>query len=345
MEHASLLLLQSQGHRRFKSQRKWCKKGKPPQAPTLNHLTPIINAPVPPALQQQPESTSHFRAILHPPKTLSPVSTHQYTTRLRRILSAFRIITHRNAKTQSSTLQPQPEFHPNPNSDPNPSSDPNSNPNPNPDSSPNPNPYPDLLQETLPTVLNLDSHGKPLSYSSAKSGPDRHFWLIAEAEEICRLILSGTLLPIHYAAIPYDRLGDVVYYNPVVKQKWNDNGTIKFRVRDTAGGNLLDVPYDVSARTASLDVVKMLLHSTISDNKKWFTIDIKDFYLGTHLPETRYECIRIERKKLPPASIAAHNLEPLFHNIRRNILPNSQVYVWTPSGWTSESTPPDLSPH
>ncbi len=118
------------------------------------------------------------------------------------------------------------------------------------------------------------------------------------------------MLPIHYATIPYDRLDDVVYYNPVVKQKWNDDGTIKFRIRGTAGGNLLDVPYDVSARTASLDVVKMLLHSTISDNKKWFTIDIKDFYLGTPLPETRYEYIRIERKKLPPSSIAAHNLEP-----------------------------------
>ncbi len=81
----------------------------------------------------------------------------------------------------------------------------------------------------------------------------------------------------------------MVYYNPVVKQKWNDDGTIKFRVRGTVGGNLLDAPYDVSvsARTASLDVVKMLLHSTILDNKKWFTIDIKDFYLGTPLPETR----------------------------------------------------------
>jgi hypothetical protein len=98
----------------------------------------------------------------------------------------------------------------------------------------------------------------------------------------------------------------VVYYNPVVKQKWNDDDTIKFRVRGTAGGNLLDVPYDMSARTASLDVVKMLVHSTISDSKKWFTIDIKDFYLGTPLPETRYEYIRIERKKLSPASIAAH---------------------------------------
>ncbi len=76
----------------------------------------------------------------------------------------------------------------------------------------------------------------------------------------------------------------------------------------------MDVPYDVSARTGSLDVVKLLLHSTVSDNKKWFTIDVKGFYLGTHLPDTRYEYVRIERKKLPPESIATHNLEPLFYN-------------------------------
>ena len=61
-------------------------------------------------------------------------------------------------------------------------------------------------------------------------------------------------------------------------------------------------------------MVKLLLHSTVSDNKKWFTIDIKDFYLGTPLPDTRFEYVRIERKKLPPESIAAHNLEPLFYN-------------------------------
>ncbi len=87
----------------------------------------------------------------------------------------------------------------------------------------------------------------------------------------------------------------------MVKQKRNDDGTIKYRVRGTAGGNLLDVPYNVSARTASLNVIKLLLNSTVSDNKKWLTIDIKDFYfyLGTPIPDTRYEYVCIERKKLP----------------------------------------------
>jgi hypothetical protein len=79
-----------------------------------------------------------------------------------------------------------------------------------------------------------------------------------------------------------------VFVFGVVKQKFNDDGSIKFRVRGTAAGNLLDVPYDVSERTASLNGVKLLLQSTISEGKKWFTIDIKDFYLGTPLPSSRY---------------------------------------------------------
>ncbi len=55
-----------------------------------------------------------------------------------------------------------------------------------------------------------------LSYKSVKSGPDRHYWVIAEAEEIFRLISTGTLFPIAYSGVPFDRRGDIVYYNPVV---------------------------------------------------------------------------------------------------------------------------------
>ncbi len=80
-----------------------------------------------------------------------------------------------------------------------PDSNPNSqNPNPNTDtnSDPNTDPNPNSYLETLHQTFNLDLYGKPLSYSTAKSGPDRLLWTVAEAEEILRLILSGTLLPI-----------------------------------------------------------------------------------------------------------------------------------------------------
>ena len=126
--------------------RQWCKKGQPPHAPTLNHSTPIVNVAVPPQLRQQPEINAPFRAILHPPKTLPPVSTHQYKPRLRRILSACRILRPNNSKTNSST-----PTHPYPDSNPN-----SNNPNPEPDSNPDPdsNSYPNS-KETLPT-LNLE---------------------------------------------------------------------------------------------------------------------------------------------------------------------------------------------
>ncbi len=67
--------------------------------------------------------------------------------------------------------------------------------------------------------------------------------------------MSGTIVPIAHTLVPQDRWNsnEIAYYNPVVKQKRNDDGSIQFRVRGTAGGNLLTVPYDVSARTASLD--------------------------------------------------------------------------------------------
>jgi hypothetical protein len=95
----------------------------------------------------------------------------------------------------------------------------------------------------------------------------------------------------------------------VVKQKIKDD-KIQFRVRGTAGGNLLSVPYNVSARTADLDVVKLLIHSVISTDKQWMTIDIKDYYLGTPLPASRYEYIRIPLRMVPGAVLDRYNLHP-----------------------------------
>jgi hypothetical protein len=70
-------------------------------------------------------------------------------------------------------------------------------------------------------TLNLDTNGKPLTYSSAKRGPDRLAWAKAEAEETIRLILSGTIVPIAHNLVPQERWNsnEIVYYNPVVKQK------------------------------------------------------------------------------------------------------------------------------
>jgi hypothetical protein len=165
-------------------------------------------------------------------------------------------------------------------------------------------------------ILNFDVDGKPLTYSSAKRGPDRLVWARAEAEEIVRLILSGTIVPIAHTLVPQDRWdsNEIAYYDPVVKQKRNDDGSIQFQVQCTAGGNLLTVPYDVSARTASLDTVKLLIHSVISGNFSWMTIDIADFYMGTPLPASRYEYLRIHADKITTSIMDQYNLTPLLYN-------------------------------
>jgi hypothetical protein len=101
---------------------------------------------------------------------------------------------------------------------------------------------------------------------------------------------------------------------------------------------LLQVPYDVSARTASLDVVKLLLHSVVSDNKKWFTIDIKDFYLGTQLPAERHEFIQIERKKIPDQSMLDHQLDPLLYNNNVYFRIEKRMYGLPQAGRMSQPT-------
>ena len=88
----------------------------------------------------------------------------------------------------------------------------------------------DAATTTVPDTLNLDVNGKPITYSSAKRGPDKLVWEKAEAEEITRLIFSGTIVPISHSSVPQERWtnNEIVYYNPVVKQKRNDDGTIQY---------------------------------------------------------------------------------------------------------------------
>ncbi len=191
--------------------------------------------------------------------------------------------------------------------------------------------------------LNLDAHGQPLTYKNSKAGPDGPQWTKAEAEEIIRLIDSLTLFALHYNEIPFDRRCDVVYYNPVGKQKLKD-GQIQFRVRGTAGGNLLTVPYDVSARTADLDVVKLRIHSVISSDQQWMTIDIKDYYLGTSLPSSRYEYIRIPVRMIPPEVLERYNLQHHISNGKQRLLRDAQMYVRSSPSWQTLPSAAHRSP-
>ena len=76
--------------------------------------------------------------------------------------------------------------------------------------------------------------------------------------------------------------------------------TEKHRVRLTVGGDKLEYPKDASSPAANLLDTKLLINSTTSDNTKgaqFATIDIKDFFLQSTLPEEEY--MRIHSKYFP----------------------------------------------
>ena len=122
---------------------------------------------------------------------------------------------------------------------------------------------------------------------------------------------TGTIKAIHLAEQPLDQIGDSTYYNPQVKEKAVE-GSTTYRVRGTIGGDRINYPGPTTARTAAMPLIKLLLQSVVSDNKRFLTLDIKDFYLNT--PLDRPEYLRITSKFLPQNIIVKNNLQPYLSN-------------------------------
>ena len=143
-------------------------------------------------------------------------------------------------------------------------------------------------------ALDLDDRGQPLIYASAKAGTNAAHWQHAESEELDRLLATNTLSPLLYSDQPLHRRQDTTYYNLQTKENENADGQRTYRIRGTIGGDRVNYPGPTTARTAAMSLVKMLIHSVISDNAQWLTIDTKDFYLNTPLPRPEY--LRIQSK-------------------------------------------------
>ncbi len=79
------------------------------------------------------------------------------------------------------------------------------------------------------------------------------------------------------------------------------------RTRLVVGGNRINYPGNCGTPTADLLTVNLLLNSIVSTlNAKFFTMDIKDFYLNT--PLKRHEYIRLKLSNIPADIIAHYNL-------------------------------------
>ena len=160
------------------------------------------------------------------------------------------------------------------------------------------------------TAVDLDAQGKKLSMTTALKSAERDIWLAKHGEEIIRLFESDTIRLMHWRDLPDGK--KPAYYNPQVRTKMKE-GELQYRVRGTIGGNHVFYDGDTAAHTASMQLIKIMLNSVVSDKgAKFMTADIKDFYLGTPLPSPEY--MRINLQHIPAEVIAKYNMMKYAHN-------------------------------
>jgi hypothetical protein len=161
-------------------------------------------------------------------------------------------------------------------------------------------------------ILNLNEDGSPRTFASALAGEHGAAWQLANANEFRKLVTTtSTMKPIHKSSIPADRRRDIAYYNPRVKEKIKEGIHLR-HIRGTIGGDHTNFVGAVSARTASLEVVRTLLNSVLADDADFMHCDISDYYLGT--PMDRPEFMRIHRRQLSSTIIAEYYLEKYFED-------------------------------
>ena len=86
-----------------------------------------------------------------------------------------------------------------------------------------------------------------------------------------------------------------------------------FRVRIVVGGDKLMYEYDAGSPAASFLEAKLIINSTISDSTKgarFFTADIKDFFLATPMKTAEY--MKVHIKYFPPDIIEKYKLRTII---------------------------------
>jgi hypothetical protein len=82
------------------------------------------------------------------------------------------------------------------------------------------------------------------------------------------------------------------------------------RVRSTVGGNILDYSGDIANSTVDITPFKILINSTLSaEDTTIMMMDIKNYYLGTPLPQ--FEYMKMLLSRFPEEIIQKYNLNAL----------------------------------
>jgi hypothetical protein len=157
------------------------------------------------------------------------------------------------------------------------------------------------------------NHANALEWGRLADGYPPH---IPKGQNILRFIRHDAISP--------HRHKDITYFRQVTADK--PFKAEKERVRITAGGDRINYPYEVTTKTSDLTTVKILVNSTIStDNARWMTVDISDFYLSTtNMQRSKYA--RIALNKIPQEIIDLYDLESLAKDGHIYVNINGGIY-------------------
>jgi hypothetical protein len=182
-----------------------------------------------------------------------------------------------------------------------------------------------MLCDMANAVLDKET-GEMLEYRQLLRSPKYNApWSLSAANEFGRLAQgvggrvngTNTIFFISHSEVPKDRKGDATYGRFVCNERPQKEEVNRTRL--TVGGNRINYPGEVATPTADLLLVKVMFNSVIStENAKFMTMDIKNFYLNTPLP--RFEYVKLKMTDIPTEIVEEYNL-------KEKVTPDGSVYV------------------
>ena len=174
-----------------------------------------------------------------------------------------------------------------------------------------------VVQHWAAPVLD-EKTGKLMEYRDLIKSKDKIVWERGFSNEIGRLAQGiGTRMPHGTNTIKFVSIRDIpknktITYARIVSELRPQKDD-PFRIRITAGGNLIFYPDDKSQPTSDIVTAKILLNSVVSTpNAKFLCLDIKNMYLNSELPTPEY--MRIPIHLIPQEVMDQYNLSGMIHN-------------------------------
>ena len=116
---------------------------------------------------------------------------------------------------------------------------------------------------------------------------------------------TNTFFIIDYHDIPAHKQKEICHTMVVCEVRPDKDNPDRTHI--AIGGNRICFPEDVGTNTASLKLFKLLLNSVLSRKGAHFSsIDLKNFYLDTPMPDPEY--VRIKITDIPAEFIAEYKL-------------------------------------